>query len=243
MKRTLILALLGLFALCGARAELPSIAAAERAAAAGDYHTAAQDYEQALGAGGFSAPVLFNLGNAWLRLGKPAPAILNYERALVLAPGSAAIKLNLAAAQQRAGLAPPLVGPWLAAARNFTFDTYVWAGLAALWLVCAAVVLLCLGATARRCAKPLILVGAVILCVSADAAALCWTDLYRAVVQEPTALKVAPAASAADNGSLREGEVVWIQERYGGFELVRQADSHTGWVRAAAVVAIRVSHP
>jgi tetratricopeptide (TPR) repeat protein len=237
------LALVGLIAACPVRAEVPSIAAAERAAAAGDYHAAVQDYEQALKVGGFSAPVLFNLGNAWLRLGKPAPAILNYERALVLAPDSAPIKANLATAQQRAGLAPPVSGPWLAAARYFTFDTYVRAGLAALWLLCAALVLLCLRGAPRRFAKPLIMVAAVTLCVSADAAALCWTDLYRAVVQAPTVLQLAPAASAAANGSLREGEVVWIQDRYGGFELVRTSDGHTGWVGDATVVAIRTSLP
>jgi len=242
LKTIAVAALLLLFAACVARAEVPSIAAAEGAAAAGDYHTAVQDYEQELKAHGFSAAVLFNLGNAWLRLGKPAPAILDYERALVLAPGSAAIQANLAAAQQRAGLAPPVVGPWQAAARYFTFDTYVWAGLAAVWLLCAAVVLLCFSGPARRFAMPLILVAAVALCVSLDAAALSWTDLYRAVVQEPTALQLAPAASAAANGSLREGEVVWIQDRYGGFKFVRTADGHAGWVNDATVVAIRVAH-
>jgi hypothetical protein len=233
--------LLLLFAAWLARAEVPSIAAAERAAAAGDYHTAVQDYEQALRARGFSAPLLFNLGNAWLRLGKSAPAILAYERALVMEPDSAAIKANLAAAQQRAGLAPPVVGPWLAAARYFTFDTYVWAGLAAVWLLCLALVLLCFSGTARRFARPLILVAALALCVSTDAAALCWTDLYRAVVQEPTVLQVAPAASASANGSLRAGEVVWIQDRYAGYEFVRTSDGHTGWASAAAVVAIRTA--
>jgi hypothetical protein len=242
MRVITTVALLLLFAACLARAAVPSIAAAERAAAAGDYHTAAQDYEQALRASGFSAPLLFNLGNAWLRLGKSAPAILAYERALVMAPGSAAIKANLAAAQQRAGLAPSVVGPWLAAARYFTFDTYVWAGLGAVWLLCVALVLLCFTGTARRFAKPLILVAALTLCVSTDAVALCWTDLYRAVVQEPTVLQVAPAASAAGNGSLRAGEVVWLQDRYGGFEFVRTSDDHTGWVSAATVVAIRAAH-
>jgi tetratricopeptide (TPR) repeat protein len=241
--RAITLALLWLLAAGAACAEVPAIGAAEHAAAVGDYRTAVQDYQQALVARGFSAPVLFNLGNAWLRLGKPARAILEYERALVLAPGSAPIEANLAAAQQRAGLTPPVVGPWLAAARYFSFDTYVWAGLVAVWVLCAAVVLLCFNGLARRFAKLLVLAAAVTLCVSTDAAALCWSDLYRAVVQDPVALQVAPAASAAANGGLREGEVVWIQDRYGGFEFVRTAEGHTGWVRAAAVAAIRTSQP
>lgn len=243
MRAHFALALVLVLAACAARAELPAVGAAEHAAAGGDYHTAVQYYEQALSTRGFSAPVLFNLGNAWLRLGQPARAILEYERALVLAPGSAAIAANLAAAQQRAGVTPPLVGPWLATVRHFSFDTYAWAGLGAVWMLCAGVVLLCVNGLTRRLARTLILVAAVTLCVTADAAALCWSDLYRAVVQEPTALHVAPAASAATSGSLREGEVVWIQDRYGGFELVRTGDGHSGWVGAATAIAVRVAHP
>jgi hypothetical protein len=110
-------------------------------------------------------------------------------------------------------------------------------------LLCTGVVLLCVNGVARRVARLLILVAAVTLCVSADAAALCWSDLYRAVVQEPTALHVAPAASAAASGTLREGEVVWIQDRYGGFELVRTGDGHSGWVSMASAIAVRAAHP
>jgi tetratricopeptide (TPR) repeat protein len=237
------LALALVIATCALRAEVPAIGAAEHAAGSGDYHTAVQYYEQALATRGFSAPVLFNLGNAWLRLGQPARAILEYERALVLAPGNASIAANLAAAQQRAGLTPPVVGPWLAAVRNFSFDAYAWAALGAVWLLCAGMVLLSVNGVARRFARLLILISVVTLCVSADAAALSWSDLSRAVVQEATALHLAPAVSAAASGSLHAGEVVWIQDRYGGFELVRTADGHSGWVSQTAAIAIRVSHP
>lgn len=226
------------------RADQPMVAAAAQAAAAGDYAAAVRDYEQVLNRDGFSAPVLFNLGNAWLRLGKPARAILDYERALVLAPRSPAIEANLTAARQRAGLAPEAISPWLTAARYFSFDSYIWAALAAVWLLCGALVLLCLNGVARRLARPLILVAALTLCVSADAAVLCWSDLYRAVViQGPAILHLAPAPSAAASGGLREGEVVWLQDRYSGFVFVRTADGHGGWVSDAAAVPVRASRP
>jgi tetratricopeptide (TPR) repeat protein len=228
----------------GAWADQSATGAAEAAAAAGNYQLAVQDYEQVLQRNGFSAPVLFNLGNAWLRLGKPARAILEYERARVLAPRSAAIEANLMAAQQRAGLAPVVVGSSLAAARYFSFDTYAWAALGAIWVLCGALVLLSLNGVPRRLARPLILVAAVTLCVSADAAALCWSDLYRAVVvQGPAIMHLAPAASAAASGSLREGEVVWLQDQYADFNLVRTADGHNGWVGADTAVPVRVSRP
>jgi tetratricopeptide (TPR) repeat protein len=233
-----------LLASMSVRADQSVIGAAEHAAAAGDYSAAIQNYEQVLDRDGFSAPVLFNLGNAWLRLGKPARAILDYERALVLAPRSPAIEANLTAARQRAGLAPETISPWLAAARYFSFDSYIWAALGAVWVLCGSLVLLCVHGVARRLARPLILVAALTLCVSADAAALCWSDLYRAVViQGPAILHLAPAPSAAANGSLREGEVVWMQDRYSGFVFVRTADGHSGWVSDAAAVRVRASRP
>ena len=240
-----VLLLAGLLALAGhtVRAAEPAIVAAEGAAAAGDYRAAVRHYEQALQSRGFSAPLLFNLGNAYLRLGQPARAILQYERALLLAPDSAVIESNLATARQRAGIAAPALSSWQAAARHFSFDTYLWVGLVALWVLCAALVLVCLGRAARRCARPLIVAAAVMLCVSADAAALCWSDQYRAVVQEPTATRLAPAAAAAANGAVRAGELVWIQDQYRGFDFVRAADGHSGWLPAGSVTVIRAAHP
>ena len=224
-----------------ALADPGTIAMAEHAAATGDFQLAAQTYEQVLARNGYSAPVLFNLGNAWMRLGKPGRAILQYERALVLAPGNPLIESNLAAAQQRAGITSAPVGPWLATARYFSFDSYIWAGLASIWVLCAALVLLCVRGPVRRLARPLILVAAVTLCVSADAAVLCWADLFRAVVVSPATVHLAPAPSAAASGSVREGEVVWIQRRYAGFNLVRTADDRAGWVSNDAAVPVRVS--
>jgi tetratricopeptide (TPR) repeat protein len=243
MRALRFTALFLLLATFGARAEQPSVAQAEHAAASGDYQAAIQSYQQLLRAGGFSAPLLFNLGNAWLRLGKPGPAILAYERALVLEPRSASIEANLAAAQQRAGLTPEVLGPWQAAAHYFSFDTYLWAALGAVWVLCAALVMLCLQRTARRIGRLLILVAVLTLCASADAAVLCWSDLSRAVVQTPVTLQLAPAASAAASGALREGEVVWLQDRYGGFDFVRTSDGHTGWVGDQSVEAVRVAQP
>lgn len=242
MRLASLLVLLSVVA-ATASADQPALAAAVHAAAGGDYRTAVRNYEQILDKEGFSAPVLFNLGNAWLRLGSPARAILDYERALVLSPHSAAIEANLAAAQQRAGLAPQAVGPWLAAARYFSVDTYVWAGLGAVWVLCAALVLVCLNGMARRIARPLILIAVVTLCVSADAAVLEWPDLQRAVVVAPAMMHLAPAQSAATSGSLQEGEVVWLQEHYAGFGFVRTADGRTGWVSDAAAIAVRVRRP
>ena len=43
--------------------------------------------------------------------------------------------------------------------------------------------------------------------------------------------------------TLREGEVVWIQGHYGGFDLVRTADGHSGWTPADVALAVRAGPP
>ncbi len=243
MKTLALVALLLLAACVAAGAEEAATVAAQQAAARGDYQLAVRDYQLALQRDGFSVPVLFNLGNAWLRLGKPARAILEYERARALAPHSAAIAANLATARQRAGLATETAGPWLAAARYLSFDAYAWAGLAAMWVLCVSLVMLSLNRSARRIAWPLILAAAVAMCLSADALALCWSDQYRAVVQLPATMHLAPADSAAASGSLREGEVVWLQDHYGHFDFVRSAQGRSGWIDEHTAVPVRVPRP
>ncbi len=59
-----------------------------------DYISAAQAYESLL-TNGESAELYYNLGNSYYKMGDIAKAILNYERALLLDPGSNDIRFNL----------------------------------------------------------------------------------------------------------------------------------------------------
>ncbi|MDE6011898.1 MAG: BatD family protein, partial [Prevotella sp.] len=65
-----------------------------------DYRKAIEIYE-ALLQDGVSPELYYNLGNAYYRVDDNTHAILNYERALLLAPGDADIKFNLQMAQSR----------------------------------------------------------------------------------------------------------------------------------------------
>lgn len=63
--------------------------------AEGNYDEAAELYKRILASGYHSASLYYNLGNAYYRSGKIPPSILNYERALLLAPGDEDIRSNL----------------------------------------------------------------------------------------------------------------------------------------------------
>jgi len=61
----------------------------------GDFQGAADGYERLARAGLGDAPVYYNLGNSFYRLGRSGDAILAYEKARKLAPADAEIRENL----------------------------------------------------------------------------------------------------------------------------------------------------
>jgi tetratricopeptide (TPR) repeat protein len=71
--------------------------------AAGKYQEAADAYEKAVAAGSYSANLFYDLGNTYYRLGQRGRAVLDYQRALLLDPGHAEARANLAFVQGRSG--------------------------------------------------------------------------------------------------------------------------------------------
>jgi len=92
-----------------------------------------------------TAHVYYNLGNAWFRLNRLGPAVLNYERARKLAPRDPDILANLKFAQQRLGVdevntVPRAVERFLRAAiASRTSSEWSVYELAALWLSVLAI--------------------------------------------------------------------------------------------------------
>src|SRR5689334_2789551 len=78
------------------RAHAATLDDANRAFAEGRYSVAAAAFDELVHEQGYSAPLLFDLGNAYLRAGRPADAIVAYERAKVLSPRDREITENLA---------------------------------------------------------------------------------------------------------------------------------------------------
>lgn len=62
---------------------------------AGNYEEAINKWEELTESGYEAAPVYYNLGNAYFKSNKIAPAILNFERAKLLAPHDKDINYNL----------------------------------------------------------------------------------------------------------------------------------------------------
>ena len=219
-------------------ADAPAIAlaAANQAAQSGRYAEAIRAYNSLLQERGFSANVLYDLGNAWLLAGKPGEAILAYERAAWLAPRDPAIRTNLAAARARARIMPPARSAWEEDARAVSLDAVAVAGLVGLSLLCAGIYL---RRAPRRLGPRVLLAGALLLGGAVAAGVLRWSDLHRAIILRDVPGRIAPAPAAASSFELRAGESVVAEETFGGYVRIHGSGGD-GWVEAAALQPILI---
>jgi tetratricopeptide (TPR) repeat protein len=111
-------------------ARAASLDDANAAFAAGKFAEATAAYESVLKTDGYSAPVLFDLGNSYVREGSYPQAILAYKRALWLAPNDEDILANLRTAQQQAGTAVEQRPALEKAAGAMSVNGWAWLGCA-----------------------------------------------------------------------------------------------------------------
>lgn len=100
MKRFIILMLLALGVICKVNAQ--SARQAEGLYKSGEYEKAIEEYNAILQGGGSSASLYFNLANCYFKVGENTKAIINYERAKLLAPRDKDISYNLELARKGA---------------------------------------------------------------------------------------------------------------------------------------------
>jgi hypothetical protein len=186
-----------------------------------------------------SAASLYNEGNAYARAGKPGLAVLNYERARLLAPGDADLAANLAMVRRSAHVAtatPSGVAQLLLlASPNFFACLGVVGVLVAGFGLLGAM----RGARRRRAAVVLLVVGCTAVVITLADVLVWWPTLHAGVIITPDApVRVAPAPMGDSLFALREAELVRIEAEHEGFLLVRTSSARTGWVAAANLARI-----
>jgi tetratricopeptide (TPR) repeat protein len=211
---------------------------ANRNYAEGHYAAAISDFESVARARGWSAPLLFDLGNAYAQAGSIGRAILSYERARVLAPRDPDIAANLAYVRTRAGLPNPPAAWYRVAAGWLGPASWTWLAAIALWVGVASI-LAARKWHLRRLAYAAI-VALLVAATSLAAVALSDQALGRAVVVQGKGIpvRVSPFDGAASESSLSEGEVISLLGQHGSFVHVRDGRGRTGWVQSATVQTI-----
>ena len=180
---------------------------------------------------GYSAAQLYNLGNAYARDGKPGLAVLNYQRARLLAPRDPDLQANLQYIVQAAGL-PVVTGNWFDRHAGSLHSSHLF------WLGCIGIVLAGTGVLGQRiyprqriALRAVSVTGVASVILALCAAAALWPVMSEAVVIAPTtAQRVAPATLAEPLDTLHEAQIVTIEAQRGDFALVRTMAGLTGWV-------------
>jgi len=243
MRKKIILILLLTIATFGLKAQNTDLQSAAEAYSKGEYAKAAELYQNILETSGESAVVYYNIGNCYYKMNKIAPAILNYERALLLNPSDKDARFNLEIAKlQTVDRIEPVskffVSEWIESLQNI-FGTNAWSkiGIASFLLLLGSLVLFFFS-------RKIILkkigfyTGIVWLVFTIAANSFAYAQKQKlvernyAIVFAPTVtIKSSPDASGNDLFVLHEGTKVLIKSKLGNWSEIQIADGHVGWIK------------
>lgn len=181
----------------------------------------------------YSAADLYNVGNAYARAGKLGMAVLNYERARLLAPDDPDIEANLRYVRAAAKLpAPPPT--WAERAVLWAGPTTVsWIGLCGILLTGGSLLLGRIQPAYRYRWLPRvgIATGIALVGVTLGNGLVVWPRLHQAVVlTAATPARASPVPMGESLFTLPEADTVKITAEHDEFLLVETATGKTGWV-------------
>ena len=188
----------------------------------------------------YSADGLYNLANSYARAGKPGLAVLNYERATLLAPYDTDIAANLDYVRTSAHVstAPP-PARFARVAQAISPTLAAWLGVIGIALFGAALLTKRVSPRLKWTTSAGVLLGAALIALPISNAMLLWPRLHEAVVlvnQTPALVSPVPIADTAF--VLPEAETVIMTARHDDFILVRTRAGLSGWVTRANLGAV-----
>lgn len=241
MKKIVFFLLVQIFAL-SAFAQNAAIKEAEEAYTKEDYGKAIELYEGVLKSNGPSAAIYYNLGNAYYKANKIAPAILNYERALVLNPGDSDVRFNLQLARQKSvdkiePVSDFFLTEWFEAIQNMgAADSWAKLGIVCFVLFIGCLILFFFSKYIRL-KKIGFYLGILLLLMVIFANIFASHQKDRivnrksAILFAPTVtIKSSPDASGTDLFILHEGTKVFIKSKLGEWNEITTEDGNVGWI-------------
>ena len=225
--RKVLFFLLTLCLIGSAYAQDTALKEAEVAYTKEDYAKAIELYEGILKSNGESAAVYYNLGNAYYKAGKIAPAILNYERCLLLDPGDSDARFNLQMARQKTIDKIEPVGDfflvkWFKSVENLgSADSWAKTGIVCFLLFIGCLILFFFSRWVRL-KKIGFYLGILKIRV---------INRKHAIVFAPTVtVKSSPDASGTDLFVLHEGTNVTVKSTLGEWSEIELEDGNVGWM-------------
>jgi hypothetical protein len=189
---------------------------------------------------GYSAPRLFDLANDYARHGRPGMAVLNYERARLLAPNDPDIRANLRFVRATSGLTP-VTGTWFdrQASRLASPNILFWIGCVGLLIVGGSLLLGRKYSRRRIALRACTAAGLALMAATLCDAFAMWPMMSEAVViARTTPARVAPVSMADSLTTLREAEIVTVDAELRDFTLVHSDTGRTGWIASGDIARV-----
>lgn len=217
----------------------------------GKYELAVKEYESVLATNQVSAQLYFNLGNCYYKLQQTAPAIYNYEKALVLDPTNREALTNIKFAQKRTIdeiKVIPKVG-FAKLLRDFTgiypFNTwgYISIGFAFLFLTFFIGYYFSQTGVIKRIffSGMFIVLLFVLMSVSAAFFEKSHFDNERPAIVFAESIEVRSEPQNASNSIfiLHEGTKVYVEESLDGWKKIQLTDGTEGWIDSKAIKEVK----
>lgn len=207
-------------------------------------------YETILNNGLVSEKLFYNLGNSYYRMGKIGKAILNYERALKIDPGSEDVEYNISIVRART------IDNIREVPKLFILEW--WEGIlaafsTATWLLIVVVVNILLliflgtyftGKTGRlqrlgflgASVSLTALIISIILLISHINRVT--SSEYGVLIEEEYAVKQSPSGSSSDVFIIHEGLKFSIEDKVSEWSRIRLSDGKVGWLPSSTFEVI-----
>ncbi len=187
---------------------------------------------------GVSVRSLVATAEAELAAGRPGPAIVQYERARLLAPRAPTVMAGLARARSVAGLPPTDASVASRIVGRLDANEWGWIGMAGLVLAAAGLIAFSWGFIRRLGSLILALGGVGMASVGLLSAAQVTPPPDRAVVVAPDTLaRIAPFAGAEPTFLAPEGAIVTVERTHDNYALIAAPEGR-GWVPKGGVEII-----
>jgi tetratricopeptide (TPR) repeat protein len=211
---------------------------------AGRFHEAIELYETALKSGETTAPLFYNLGNAWFRAGDIGRAILNYERALALEPQHPEAEANLRLARDKARALDLPVNWWDRFTARASASHYAIAAAAAFWIAAYAHAATLLSKRRARAAIATFVLALVVFAAAAGALYALENGSRGRGVAIVTARNIEARLATADTAGtvlvLPAGSKIRILSTRGDWIYAALPNDLRGWIPAQSAVPVRL---
>lgn len=202
----------------------------------GDFSGAAKIYEQLTATSGYGTGVLFNLANSYAQSGQTGKAILNYERALRLAPSDSDILGNLELIRKESGLFPREYSWSERFFRLLDLNQWTISAFFLLMLLCTfqlASLKLHFSTQTRRLVSATCFMLFILCATGAFSRHKQWQPSV--VTDNDSRLLLSPFDSAASTSSIQQGRLVYPEKSHGEFSYITDETGRKGWIASSAI--------